>query len=258
MPHFSDGFIAPSKIALTSPWVFSALCCIFITPLTSYADIKLDSLKQPMPVMVQESLSTAVSPLQMPVTVTVPDAIHWKDSVIPAQTRLHGTLTQNTQPKRWGRPARMVVTITSVTFPLQPVKALARPMTMTLGLNPYETRRSLATRQLFITGVSRAATIPLYLTTGLGGMAIGGIGSGIGAMMGVGQELQKDDAYDTRSTGRRVAVGALRGATGIPTYVSLLKKNSPLNYQAEELAMAALEKPLWKALFQPCTIPKTN
>jgi hypothetical protein len=254
MLHFFDGLMSPAKFILVRTWGFTAVCCAFMVPLVGYTDIELDSLKQPVPVMVQESLSTAVSPLQTPVMLTVPDSIHWKESVIPAQTKLHGTLTQNTQPKRWGRPARMVVTVTSVTFPLQSVKTLSRPMTITLGLNPYETRGSLATRQLFITGVSRAATIPLYISTGLGGVAIGGIGSGIGAVVGVGQELQKDDAYDTRSTGRRVAVGALRGATGIPTFVALVKKGDPLLYQAEELAMAALEKPLWKALLQPCTI----
>ena len=86
-------------------------------------------------------------------------------------------------------------------------------------------------------------------------MASLGIGSGIGAVVGTGQELQKDDTHDERSTGRKVAVGAFRGATGIPTIVGLLKKGDNLSYQADELVMASLEAPLWDVLLQPCSLP---
>ncbi|MDH4379060.1 MAG: hypothetical protein QE263_04045 [Vampirovibrionales bacterium] len=254
MPHFSYGFITPTKTALTTRWILGALCCAFIAPFLSYADIELGSLKQPVPVMVQTPLSTAASTLQTPVAVTVPDAIHWKNSTIPAGTTLQGVLTENTVARRWGRPARMTVGVTSITLPGQQPTQLTKPLEVTLGTNPYESGRSLVGRQVVISGIARAATIPLYLTTGLGTMAIIGIGSGISAVAGTGQELQKDDTYDDRSTGHKAAVGAFRGATGIPTLVGLAKKGDNLNYQADELVMVSLEEPLWNVLLQPCPI----
>jgi hypothetical protein len=227
-----------------------------MAPLLGYADIELDSLKQPVPVMMHAPLSTASSTLQTPVTVTVPSAIHWKDSVIPAGTMLQGVLTENIVARRWGRPAHMTLAVTTVTLPQQQPKELSKPLEVTLGMNPYKSGRSLLGRQVLISSVSRAATIPLYLTTGLGTMAILGIGSGIGAVVGTGQELQKDDTYDERSTSRKAAVGAFRGATGIPTMVGLVKKGDNLSYQADELVMASLEEPLWDVLLQPCPIKK--
>jgi hypothetical protein len=164
---------------------------------------------------------------------------------------LQGVLTENTVARRWGRPAHMTLAVNTVTIPEQQPVGLITPLAVTLGANPYQSRRSLVGRQVLISGVSRAATIPLYLTTGLGTMAIFGIGSGIGAIVGTGQELQKDDTYDNRSTGQKAAVGAFRGATGIPTVVGLAKKGPNLTYQADEMVMASFEQPLWDALLQP-------
>ncbi|MDH4379061.1 MAG: hypothetical protein QE263_04050 [Vampirovibrionales bacterium] len=222
----------------------------------SHADIILESLNEPVPVRLQGPLSTTETPLEAPVTVTVPDAIYWKESVIPAGTVLQGSVTENKEARRLGRPAHFKLAVTTVALPQQESVTLSKPLQLTLGINPYETRRSLATRQIFISTASNLATLPLDFVPGVSTLTAYGIGSGLDVLLGAGQELQKDDTFDKRSTGRRVAVGAFRGATAIPTYATLLKKGTNLNYQADELVMAAMEEPLWEVLLQPVNAPE--
>ena len=142
----------------------------------------------------------------------------------------------------------MTLSVESITLPSQTTQQLEKPLKITLGVNPYETGRSLIGRQVAIGVVSRAATMPLYFVSGMGSMAIYGIGSGMGALVGTGQELTRNNTYDKRTTSKKMAVGAFRGATGIPTVVSLARKNENLSYQANELVMAYLEKSLWEKL----------
>ena len=220
---------------------------------TALADIVLDSLKEPVPVRIQAPLITNQTPVEAPLTLVFPDAVHWNGSVIPAGTQLQASVLENKPAKRLGRPAHFTLAVTSITLPEQEVRTLEKPLKLTVGINPYETRRSLAARQFFISTASNLATLPLDFVPGVSTLAAYGIGSGLDVILGVGQELQKDDAYDNRSAGRRVAVGAFRGATGIPTYVALAKKGNNLSYQTDELVMAALEKPLWETLLQPAS-----
>jgi len=217
------------------------------------ADIVLDSLKEPVPVRIQAPLITNQTAIDAPLTLVFPDAIHWNGSVIPAGTQLQTSVLENKPAKRLGRPAHFTLAVTGIALPEQDLKSLEKPLKLTVGMNPYETRRSLAARQFFIGAASNLATLPLDFVPGVSTLAAYGIGSGLDVLLGAGQELQKDDAYDNRSAGRRVAVGAFRGATGIPTYVALAKKGNNLSYQPDELVMAALEKPLWKALLQPAS-----
>lgn len=247
------------SIVKPSSYVLGALLCsvtaFSAANLTAHADIVLESLKESVPVRLQAPLSTTETPLEAPVAVTLPDAIHWKEAVIPAGTVLQASVIQNKEARRLGRPAHFKLAITEATLPQhEPIK-FSKPLELTLGINPYETRRSLATRQIFISTASNLATLPLDFVPGVSTLAAYGIGSGLDVLIGAGQELQKDETFDKRSTGRRVAVGAFRGATAIPTYASMLKKGNNLSYQADELVMAAMEEPLWEALLQPEKTP---
>ncbi len=197
----------PLYLGLLSAFAFGTL----VLPV-SHADIVLESLKESVPVRLQDPLSTAETPLETPVTVTLPDAIHWKELVIPAGTVLQASVIQNKEARRLGRPAHFKLAITEATLPQQEPKVFTEPLELTLGINPYETRRSLATRQIFISTVSNLATLPLDFVPGVSALAAYGIGSGLDVVIGAGQELQKDETFDKRSTGRRVAgVGLDRG-----------------------------------------------
>ena len=236
----------PLYLILSSTFTFAALMLS-----TSHADIVLESLKEPVPIRLQAPLATTETLPQTAITLTVPDTIHWKESVIPAGTVLQASVLQNRPARRLGRPAHFKLAITGITLPQQPPQSFSEPTELTLGVNPYETNRSLIARQSLMGAASHAVTIPLAFVPGISGIAAYGIGSGVDVVVGAGQELQKNEAYDTRSPGRKASVGAFRALTGIPTYAAMLKKGANLNYQADELVMASLEAPLWELLLQP-------
>jgi len=248
------GSVKPSSYVLGA--LLGSVAAFSAITLTAHADIVLESLKEPIPVRLQAPLATSQTPVESSVIVTLPDAVHWNDSVIPAGTVLQAMVVENKEARRLGRPAHFKLAVTSITLPEQEAKTFSKPLGLTLGMNPYDTRRSLAARQFFIGTASNLATLPLDFVPGVSTLAAYGIGGGLDVLLGVGQELQKHEAYDNRPAGRRVAVGAFRGATGIPTYAALAKKGVNLSYQADELVMAALEEPLWEVLLQSDNAPE--
>jgi hypothetical protein len=234
-----------------SSYVLSLLLCGVAAFSTTYADIVLDSLKEPVPIRLQAPLTTSETLPQTAVSLTIPDTIRWKESIIPAGTVLQASVLENKPARRLGRPAHFKLAITGVTLPQQPSQSFSEPTELTLGINPYETNRSLIARQSLMGAASHAVAIPLAYVPGISGIAAYGIGSGVDVVVGASQELQKNEAYDTRSPGKKASVGAFRALTGIPTYAAMLKKGANLNYRADELVMASLKEPLWERLLQP-------
>lgn len=227
------------------------------------ADVQMKkNFEQFIPIKVMTEASTATAQPGDAFEIRIMDDIVYDGKTVPAGSTLTGHVTETREPKRWGRPARFLVRFEELRLgyatpePQEAIalnapddqKALKKFQAAFLEDNRH-TRKSIFSRQAMVGLVANAITVPISLVSNQGFVGAYILDETVDAAVGIAEEFRYKDPNDTRSKGRKVAEGVLRGTTPIPLMVGMVRKGGHLAYEEETPVYLRFPKPLMTEVF---------
>jgi hypothetical protein len=194
-------------------------------PGVALAERQLKHIRQPIDVELKTALDSTSTPKGTPFEAVVSEDYVFKGNRLPQGTVLKGHVAEVRQSHRFGRPGYLGLRVNEVAYPSGQVLSFKD-----LGGKKYDEKLhnpdaqsagGLIGRNLPITAVSLATSIPLQTATDLNGGVVAAIALGARMVTGAVQELVSP-TDKTDNAGERIGYGVWRG-TGIPTVYNFVR-----------------------------------